>query len=232
MTDLVLSAPGKNALGRELMQSIRNRLREAGGSPLLLIGEGGAFSAGLNLKQVAELDHESAVDFLGLLEEMVLDLFEYAGPLVACVNGHAIAGGCVLALCADHRVALRDPKLRIGLNEVAIGVRYPPRVMELCRARIPGNHLEEVLLGAALHSPERAVALGLVDEVADDAEAVARERLAQLAKHPPDAYAAAKAELRNGVLDRPEAKARFLREHLASWVSPEVKERIGKILGR
>jgi enoyl-CoA hydratase len=232
MTDLVLSAPGKNALGRELMQSIRNRLREAAGSPLLLIGEGGAFSAGLNLKQVAELDIESAVGFLGLLEDMVLELFEYPGPLVACVNGHAIAGGAVLALCADHRVALRDPKLRIGLNEVAIGVRYPPRVMELCRARIPGNTLPQVLLGAGLHAPERALALGLIDEVADDAEAVARERLAELARHPADGYAAAKRELRNGVLDKQEQKARFLLDDLASWVAPELKQRIGKILGR
>jgi enoyl-CoA hydratase/carnithine racemase len=232
MTDLILSAPGKNALGRELMQSIRNRLREAAGSPVLLIGEGGAFSAGLNLKQVAELDADSAAGFLGLLEDMVLELFEYPGPLVACVNGHAIAGGAVLALCADHRVALRDPKLRIGLNEVAIGVRYPPRVMELCRARIPGNAFEQVLLGAGLHAPDRALALGLVDEIADDAEAVARERLATLAQHPADGYAAAKREMRHGVLDKPEQKARFLRDDLASWFAPELKERIGKILGR
>lgn len=233
MTDIRLSAPGKNALGRELMQRIRDGLRAAAGSPVLFIGEGGAFSAGLNLKEVASLDQRGMLGFLALLEDMVLELFTYPGPVVACVNGHAIAGGCVLALCADHRVVVPEPKLRIGLNEVAIGVRYPPRVMALCRARIRRDALERVLLGAGLHSPKDALALGLVDEISENAEGTARERLAALATHPADAYAAAKRGLRDGVLGpSPEEWARFQQEDLPAWLSTELKERVGKILAR
>jgi enoyl-CoA hydratase/carnithine racemase len=233
MIDLRLSAPAKNALGSELMQEIRERLRAANGSPVLMLGDGGAFSAGLNLKEVASLDENGMLGFLGLLEDMVLDLFNYPGPLVACVNGHAIAGGCVLALCADHRVAAAEPKIRIGLNEVAIGVRYPPRVMALCRARLPRNSLERVVLGAGLHSPAEALALGLVDELSEDPEATARARLAELAKHPADAYTAGKRGLREGVLGpSPEEWARFQREDLPAWLSDELKVRIGKLLGR
>ncbi len=233
MIDLVLSAPGKNALGSELMQSIRDRLREAAGAPVLLIGDGGAFSAGLNLKEVASLDPAGMKRFLALLEDLVLDLFTYPGPLVACVNGHAIAGGAVVTLCADHRVATSDPKARIGLNEVAIGVRYPPRVMALVRDRVPKWSLSRVLLGAGLHSPQTAQTLGMVDELADDPERLARERLEALAAHPRDAYAAAKREIRDGVLGpTPAHQARFEREDLPAWTSPALGERIRALLAR
>ena len=174
MREIRLSAPGKNAMGSELMGFIRSSLKSAAGEPLLLVGDGDAFSAGLNLKEVGGLDAPGMARFIDLLEDMVLELFTYPGPTVACVNGHAIAGGCVLALCCDHRVATSNPKARIGLNEVAIGLRFPPRVLALAQNRVPRRHLEQVLLGAALHDPERALELGLVDELADDPHAVAK----------------------------------------------------------
>jgi enoyl-CoA hydratase/carnithine racemase len=230
--EIILSGPGKNALGTALMAKVREELTRAGGQPVLLRGEGDAFSAGLNLKEVSGLDPDGMRRFLGLLEDLVLDLYNYPGPVVASINGHAIAGGCVLALACDLRIAAENPKLRIGLNEVALGVRYPPRVMALVRDRVPRRALERVVLGAELHPPERARALGLVDEISAEPESVARARLAELARHPADAYQAAKRALREDVL-RPtrEAAARFENDDLPVWTSERVKAQIRAMLG-
>ena len=233
IVEVVLSGPGKNAMGSELMKSLREQLREAAGAPVLLTGEGDALSAGLNVKEVAGLDAAGMKRFLTLLEDLVVDLFTYPGPTVALVNGHAIAGGCVLTLCCDYRVATSHPKARIGLNEVALGLRFPLKILELCRVRIPKRHLEHVVLGAELFDPETARKLGLVDEVTENAAPVARRHLERLASHPPAAYAAAKLGLRRDLLTpSSEARARWEAEDLPSWTSPELKERLGNLFKR
>jgi enoyl-CoA hydratase/carnithine racemase len=210
---------------------IVKELEVAAGQPVLITGAGDAFSAGLNLKEIAALDPSGMERFLGRLEEMVDALYTYPGPTVACVNGHAIAGGCVVALACDFRVAAADPEIRIGLNEVALGLRFPPKTFAMVRQRVPPGALERVILEAGLYAPEQALALGLVDQVAFDALASARAHLSRLAAHPRDAYARTKEELRAGVLDLNDAvKARFLREVLPTWCAAETRARLLNVL--
>jgi enoyl-CoA hydratase/carnithine racemase len=231
MYEIVLRAAGHNALTTELMAWIVGELEIAAGQPVLISGAGSVFSAGLNLKEIATLDESGMERFLGQLEEMVDALYTYPGPTVACVNGHAIAGGCVIALACDLRVAAADPEVRIGLNEVALGLRFPPKTFAMVRQRVPPGSLERVILEAGLYAPEQARTLGLVDEVAFDPLAVARTRLSRLAAHPRDAYARTKEELRAGVLDVTEAaKARYLREVLPVWCSDETRTRVLAVL--
>jgi enoyl-CoA hydratase len=231
MLTLTLDGPGKNALSTALMESVIARLRDADGEPVLVTGAGDAFSAGLDLKEVAALDRAGAERFLGLLERMVEALFTYPGPMVACINGHAIAGGCMVALCAEHRVLAARPALRIGLNEVALGVQYPPKVFALVRHRLPPRAIERVVLEAALYDPQTALSLGLADEIADDPHAVALRRLEAMARHPRDAYGAAKRALRAGVMELPASARRWFRDELVpAWVTPAVKERVAAVL--
>jgi enoyl-CoA hydratase len=231
MVTLTLDGPGKNALSTALMESVLARLRDAAGEPVLVTGAGDAFSAGLDLKEVAALDLAGAERFLGTLERMVEALFMYPGPMAACINGHAIAGGCVVALCAEHRVLAARPTLRIGLNEVALGVQYPPKVLAVVRHRVPPRSLERVVLEAGLYDPETALSLGLADEVADDAPAVALRRLETAARHPRDAYAATKRALRAGLMDLPASARRWFRDELVpAWTTPAVKERVAAVL--
>src|SRR5260370_27283898 len=117
MREIVVRGPGKNALGTEMMGFLLAQLDAAAGKPILLTGEGDAFAAGLNLKEVARLDEAGMARFLEMLERVMCALYLYPGPTVALVNGHAIAGGCVLALCCDRRIACDEPRLKMGLNE-------------------------------------------------------------------------------------------------------------------
>ena len=233
MVEIVMDGPGKNALGTEMMDFLRGRLEAAGGAPVLLTGAGDAFCSGLDLREVAGLDDAGMVAFLERLEATCAALFDYPGPTVAAVNGHAIAGGAILALCCDVRVACPRDRARIGLNEVAIGLRFPPGVLRIVRHRLPPERLGEVLLGAGLFPPAEAARVGLVDAVVDDCLADARARLGRLAGHPPAAYAATKADLGRGVTEVDDAeRRRFAEEVVPVWTSTAIRDRILAALRR
>jgi enoyl-CoA hydratase len=232
IVELVLEAPGKNSLGLAHMERIIRETRAAAGAPLLVRGAGDTFSAGLDLKEVAGNDVEGMRRFLATLEEMVETLFDYPGPMVAAVNGHAIAGGCVIALCAEHRVATTNPRTRIGLNEVALGVEFPPKTLAMVRRRVPPRAVERVVLGAALVPPAEALALSLVDELADDPVAAGRAALERLAAHPAVAYRETKRALREGALrGTEEAWHRFQADAVPRWADEELKATIRRLLG-
>lgn len=227
--DLVLDSPPVNALGTDLLTRVRDQLADAGDAPILLTGAGRAFSAGLDLAEVASLTRETMATFLDLLEDVVGRLYHHPGPTVAFVDGHAIAGGCVLALCCDARIGTAG-RHRIGLNEVALGLQLPPRTETIITRQVPVASLHTVLLGAGLHPPEQALALGLLDRLGtrDDARAL----LDTLAAHPRDAYTATKARLRPDTTPSAATRAAFLEQVVPAWTSDAVKARILAILER
>ncbi len=230
MKTILLEGPGKNSLSTELMMRTLAAVREAGDAPLLVTGAGDVFSAGLNLKEIAAADEAALGKFLGVLEELVQALYQHPGPTVAWVNGHAIAGGCVMTLCCDVRVMTARAGVSIGLNEVALGLRFPPLTFRMCRDRVPGPALARVLLEAELYLAPEAVALGLVDVIGEEADA--RARLDKLARHPRGAYAAAKRAVRSSLAVPEAEQRRFVSEVIPTWAAPELKERLRAVLDR
>ncbi len=231
MRDILVAGPAKNALGTDVLESLGEQLAAAGDEPLLVRGEGDAFSAGLNLKEIIAADEAHLRRFLDLLNQVVVGLFRHPAPTVAAVGGHAIAGGAILARACDHVVATRDENALIGLNETPIGLRFPPRLLAVLVHRLPRRCHTEVFLGGALVTPAEAVRLGLADELADHVEAVARQRLETFAAHPRATYAANKAMLQGTVgLPDPEAERRFVEDVLPSWTAPELKARLQALL--
>jgi enoyl-CoA hydratase/carnithine racemase len=225
-----LSGPGKNALSTDLMQRTLDAVRASRGAPLFITGDGDAFSAGLNLKEVTSLDIAGMTKFLGVLEDLVKELYEHPAPVVAWINGHAIAGGCILALCADFRVMTPREGVRIGLNEVALGLRFPPITFEMVRARLGRPAIERVILEAGLYEANEARALGLVDVVAD--ESAARAAMTKLASHPADIYARTKRQLRAPLVVDEATKKAFHDETIPDWTSPARRAALRAVLRR
>lgn len=228
-----MDGPAKNALSTVAMAALLKRITAAAGQPLLLTGTGNAFSAGLDLHEVAALDTKGMAEFLLLLEQLFTTLYQYPGPTAAWINGHAIAGGCVLALCCDVRIASAHDGIKIGLNEAALGVPFPPRTMAIVRARIPRQHQDEVLLGGGLFNPERARQLGLIDAVATTEE-MARQRLALLASHPREAFTMIKRDLRGAnpnALASTEQIEQYLSAAVPIWTGAALRTRVAGILG-
>lgn len=222
MREIVLRGRGPNTLTLESLRRFQGELDEAADEPVLIRGEGSAFSAGLDLDALGG----DLVDLLEAMEEVACALFLHPAPTVACVNGHAIAGGCLLALACDHRVVADDEHLRMGMTALALGIVYPPLVLEVLRYRLPPSSLERVLLGADRFDPREALALGLVDELAADPLAVGRERLKKLADYPRAAYAHTKRALRTSAVTIDEAERRLrLEEAARAWDPEDVRAR-------
>ena len=122
------------------------------------------FCPGLDLVALAEYDRASMERFMGAFGVTVWALYGLAKPVVAAVSGAAVAGGCILALCADYRVLRRGAP--IGLNEVKVGVPLPWSVTRLLRASVPPQALARIALLGRNFADEEALAAGLADELA------------------------------------------------------------------
>jgi len=224
-----------NAINDALVESLVATLAEAESDPtiqgVLLTGGGKIFSPGLDLQELAVLDREAMERFMRRFSAAVLTLYTFPKPVVAVLHGHALAGGCVLALCADWRVLRRGALT--GLNEVKVGVPLPFGVALIVRDAVPKSRLTEVALLGRNYTDEAALAAGLADELADAAsvEAVARERLEEFIAKDASAFAVTKRYLRSPVVERIRANNRLLiPEWLDGWFSPGTTERIAAIV--
>lgn len=220
MHTIVLEGRGPNTMSVAMLDEVVRKLDDAGNDPVLLTGAGDAFSSGLDLEALARADVSQVGELLDAMERATRRLFLHPAPIVAAVNGHAIAGGCLVVQCCDVRITVDDPKVRFGMTGVALGLVYPPFVPAVFRARVPVPHVETVLMGAARFDTREALRLGLVDEVVarDHLSSRAQEVLADRARLPRDAYASIKRALREPVYAGvAEAHARFRDETVPSW---------------
>jgi enoyl-CoA hydratase len=155
-------------------------------------------------------------------------------PVVAAINGHAIAGGCVLALMCDERI-MEEGNYKIGLNEVQLGIGLPSVVIESLRLAVPAESLVPLAVEGRLVSPTEALALGLVRAVVAPEELMdrAQKRAQELAQAPSPGVAQVKRALRRPALD---AIARYgadeTEKWLDTWFSPPARERLAQAVAK
>ena len=195
------------ALDIELCEAIGERFRALAGSPVravVVTGTGRAFSAGVDLKRFLAGGAPYVEQFLPALCESFRAVFELSKPVVAAVNGHAIAGGCVLAACADIRL-MAEGSGRIGVPEARVGPAFPRIAIEVLRHTVGDVAARRLIVGALTYSPAEALAMGLVDDVLPPEEvlpqAVATAR-AMATAVPPDTFALTKAQLCRDAMER------------------------------
>ncbi|MEA2419413.1 MAG: enoyl-CoA hydratase [Thermoleophilaceae bacterium] len=196
---LTADRPPANAMDVELLDELVEAIAGLAADPppaLVLAGRPGFFSAGLDLKAVPGYGPAEQRRLVGGINDMALGVYGLPCPVVCAITGHAIAGGFVLAVCGDHRVASTEG--RYGLTEIKVGVPYPQGAIGVVRAELPAPAARMLVLGNRLVDAAECVRLGAFDEavapdaVIDRAVEVARE----LAALPADVYARTKAELR------------------------------------
>ncbi len=195
---------------------------------VVVTGYGNFFSAGLALPALVGLDRPGLSSFMVLFESVMRRVFSFPRPVVAAVNGHAIAGGCVLALQCDLRL-IADSQIKIGLNEVQLGLGLPSAVIEPLRLQLPASSLVPIALEGTLLTPVEAKRLGLVAEVVPAAVLLSQgiERARSLAGGTPAAVAQIKQALRGPSLERiQEQSSRQMEIWLDAWFSPMTQERI------
>lgn len=189
-TAVVQMDDGKaNALSVEMIDAVTAALTRAEGEAgaMVLAGRPDRFCAGFDLR-VMMSGPDAAMALLTRGSELLMRLYGAAIPLVIACTGHALAGGALVVLTGDVRIAAAGA-FRIGLNEVSIGLPVPVLAMELARDRLLPTALTRATLLGHVHSPEEALAAGYVDEVLAPDQVLARalaeaERLAALGRAP------------------------------------------------
>ncbi|MFI5614509.1 enoyl-CoA hydratase/isomerase family protein [Amycolatopsis sp. NPDC051903] len=194
-----------NALDTATCRELVYQLEEAAdrAKAAVLTGAGSLFCAGVDLLSVDAGGAGYVSEFLPALSDAFLALFGFPKPLVAAVNGHAIAGGLVLAAACDHRVAAAGGG-RIGVPELLVGVPFPLAALEILRCAYGTTPLPALIYSGATLTVDDALARGLVDEVAAPEEVLgrARELTARLGELPAEAFAHTKAQLRQPYHER------------------------------
>jgi enoyl-CoA hydratase len=203
--ELVLARPPVNALHSGLLREIADAVAALDGDDsvrgVLLRGEGKCLSAGLDLAEVASLDERGALEFFATFDSAFNALFGIGKPLAVAVDGHAIAGGLILALCGDFVAIGRGPH-KLGLTELTVGVPFPRSALEIARAALPQRALRVLVNGAVALPAAEAFELGVGDVLCDDARANARTWLESVASRPLEAFRFVKRMMREPALQR------------------------------
>ncbi len=188
---------------------------------VVLTATGRVFSAGVDLQNVVDGGIEYLDRLIPQLASSFGRVFSSPLPVVAAVNGPAVAGGCVLACAGDRRIMAEGA--RIGASELLVGVPFPVAALEILRWAC-GDRTEEVVLTGTLYGSEQAVAVGLAHEVVAPDELLERALAVagELAAIAPDAFRLAKAQLRRPVVERIAADSPIVDPEVrALWSSPD-----------
>ena len=131
---------------------------------VILMGNEKVFSAGLNLKDLmGAKDPKEVALIFGTVADLLKSFREFPGPVISIVGGHAIAGGCLIALASDYRYGMFGMH-RMGLNEMAIGIDLPPDMLSIISHSISKENLFEVATQCKMYSPKQAYKKGLINE--------------------------------------------------------------------
>src|SRR3954468_22478185 len=202
---LTVDRPPANAMDLALLRELVEAVEQVAADPpraLVLAGRQGCFSAGADLKAGPGYGPEEQRQMVVGINAMALGVYGLPCPVIGAITGHAIAGGLVLALCTDHRVA--STAGRYGLTEVKVGVPYPQAAIGVVREELGGSAARLLGLGNRLVDAHECVRLGAFDEAVEP-EAVmdrALEVAAELGAMPADTYPLTKFGRRVAVVAR------------------------------
>lgn len=195
---LTLNRPEKrNAISERMVSEIQSALDaiETGHARIAIItGAGKCFCAGMDLEMLAAIATQSAQDNMEdsrRLAKVFRRIWAFSKPLIAAVNGAALAGGCGIATLCDFTLAV--PEAKFGYTEVKIGF-LPAIVSVFLTRQIGDKHARDLLLTGRLVEAAEAKSLGLISEVVPQERLMdrARELAAMLIAASPVSLARAK----------------------------------------
>jgi 3,2-trans-enoyl-CoA isomerase len=235
--ELQFNRPPANALSPELIVALKHAVESApqdGARALIISGAPGRFSAGLDVPLLLTLDRPAMTVMWRELYALLGALALSPIPIAAAITGHATAGGTVLPIFCDYRIAARGD-WKLGLNEVQVGLPLPPVIFAGLRRLLGAHQAERLAVAGLLISPEEAARIGLVDEVVPLEQVVSRaiEWSRGLLALPVDAMAATR---RSARADLSELFATSfdleLDQVIATWWSPEAQTTLRVLVDR
>ena len=215
----------------ELTERLDKAVWEEQGA-LVLTGKGSTFSAGADLRKVLDGGPEYINAGIVAMSQAFEALFVFPRPVVAAVNGHALAGGCILTSACDYRI-MSETAGTIGAVELKAGVPFPSWALEVLRHAVNNAHVQEIVLTGHSYPPAEALSKGLIDEVVPENELLPRalEMAAELSAVPANTYRLTKRALRKPAVEAAIKGAASTNEEVkAAWRSPEVQDAIRRLM--
>lgn len=234
---LLRLAHGKvSAMDLELGEALVAEMRDAAAAPIsavIVTGSGSSFSAGVDLYRIVKNGPEYGKRFLPVLDAFLEAALTLPKPVIAAVNGHAIAGGCILAACCDHRIMV-DGSGRIGIPELAVGVPFPALPLQIMAARVSDAPLRDLVFTGRTVLADEAKALGLIDEKCPAGMLIERamEVAHRLASISPAAFALTKEAFYTPILERARSLSDLNARVATVWTQPHTYDTIRRYLER
>jgi len=237
VTILTMAAGKGNALNLDFVNAMADALDKIERSParaVVITGQGKVFGAGVDLPSMITGGPDYVRRFLPAMLRSFKQLATFPKPVVAAVNGHAIAGGAILVLACDQRLLARGTA-RMGLTEILVGVEFPAWALEIARFTTPPQHFSTMICTGRTYQPDDSLAHGLVDELVDPDKLIDRacEVANELGAIPPATFAATKASVRRPLVEAAQRQAALGDAALIEkWCSPEVLKQVADFASR
>ena len=219
-------ARGKvNAINEAVVEEMMGHFQEFSADPavkaVILTGQGKFFTFGFDIPEFLGYGREDFIRYLTKFTDLYTFLFLFPKPLVAALNGHTIAGGCMISLSCDWRIMVSG-KSRISLNEINFGASLFAGSVEMMRFHLGSRNGEKTILSGRMYSPEEAVGLGLVDQVVSEAdlEESGKIKALEMASKDPAAFRSIKLLSRKDVAETMKRKEKAsILEFVDIWYS-------------
>lgn len=232
---ITINRPKVNALNDRLIAELTAAFQNAQSNDyinaVILTGEGSFFSFGFDVPEFMSYPKSSFESYVINYSRLIKEIFMFPKPVIAALNGHAIAGGCVLALACDYRVMVSD-KAKIALNEMTFGSSLFSCVTETLQYAVGHKNSEEIIYSGKMHSAQEALSLDFIDKIAHEDQffQVVSEVAQNFAGNDKSAFASIKKMLKQETLNRIESREReTISEFVDIWYSKSTREQLAKI---
>ncbi len=198
---------------------------------ILCSGQKGFFSNGLDAHDLLAGDQKQRLAIFTEFYRTVSVLVRFPKLHVSLMEGHAMAGGAIIAATSDFRFCA-DAPMRISFSEARIGIGIPGSFLQLVRAILPPSEVARALLLCEAYKPAEAKEAGLVHNVfaAEEARLKVRKFVENILKYPDSSFLLTRNEIRKPLLEAFAIEPEFLQEELNRFICEELTEGLSAIL--
>jgi Delta3-Delta2-enoyl-CoA isomerase len=236
LAEILLNRPKVNAINERVVHELAQCFDEIRGDDtakaLILTGEGSFFSFGFDVPELYDYEKKDFTEFMFNFSDMLRNVFLFPKPVLAALNGHTIAGGCILSLACDYRLMVAE-KAKISLNEITFGSTLFSSAVEMLRFLVGSRNASTILYSGRMYSADEALRLGLIDNAVSREELLSSARSIAADQFNKDALAfkGIKYLLRNRVADYiKDSEKDSILEFVDIWYSESVRTSLRKIV--
>ncbi|MCK5390962.1 MAG: enoyl-CoA hydratase/isomerase family protein [Deltaproteobacteria bacterium] len=232
---ITLNRPKVNALNEPLIDELRaafdNIENDNDINAVILRGKGSFFSFGFDVPEFMSYPKDSFERYVFSYSDLIKKIFMFPKPVIAALNGHAVAGGCILALGCDYRIMVTG-KAKISLNEMTFGSTLFSCVIETLRYAVGSKKSEHIIYSGKMFSAEEALSLGLVDKSASEEDfiSIVEETAQDYSRRDMPAFNSIKKLLKMETLKKIEEEEKdTVSQFVDIWYSESMRENLKNI---